>query len=145
MAPGGVADLNLDRSDGTDAVAFWHAPRNPGAGSPFYKVQLKQMSTGKVVDEFNTKETKVQFNNLDPKRTYAVKVSAGNEFGSCITSTSLVRNEKPAEPTAFTVVRESAASAIAALTWKAPNGAATAPSTPTRSCIALSGTRSPNR
>ncbi len=122
LAPGGVTNLNLDRSQsGSDAVAFWDAPRNPGAGSPSYKVQLKQMSTSKVVDEFDTKDTKVQFNNLDPKRTYAVKVTAANEFGSCITSTSLVRNEKPAEPTSFTVVRESAASAIALLTWKAPN------------------------
>jgi hypothetical protein len=121
LAPGSVTNLELDRNQsGTDAVAFWDAPRNPGAGTPSYNVQLKQLNTGKVIDEQKTDSTRITFGSLDPKRSYAVKVTAANEYGSCVTSTSLVRNEKPAEPTGFTVVRESAASAIALLTWKAP-------------------------
>lgn len=121
LAPGSVTDLTLDRSqDGTNAVAFWDTPRNPGAGSPVYTVQLKQLSSGKIVDEQKTDGTKIGFNSLEPKRTYAVKVTAGNEYGSCVTSTSLIRNEKPAEPTGLSVVRESAASATVLANWTAP-------------------------
>ncbi len=121
LAPGSVTRLDVDRSnDGTSATAFWEAPANPGAGSPVYTAQLKQLSTGKVVSEERTNSTKIGFDALDPKRSYAVKVTAGNQYGQCVTSTSLVRNEKPAEPTGLIAVRESAVSAIVALTWKAP-------------------------
>ena len=72
LAPGGVSNLNLDRSaDGTRAVAFWDSPRNPGMGGvTHYEVKLKQLSNGKIVDEQKTDSTKVEFNDLDPKRTY---------------------------------------------------------------------------
>jgi len=121
LAPGGVSGMDVDRTtDGTSGVVFWNAPRFPGAGSPTYQVKLKELASGKVVDEQTTDGTKVSFNDLNPKRAYAAKVTASNDFGSCVTSTSLLRNEKPAEPTAFTVTRESAASAIALLKWSAP-------------------------
>ncbi len=121
LAPGSVTNLDVDRSkDGTDGVAFWSAPRNPGAAAPSYTVQLKQLNTGKIISEDKTGNTKVSFGGLDPKRAYAVKVTARNDYGQCVTSTSLLRNEKPAEPTGLFVVRESAASAIVMLRWKAP-------------------------
>jgi hypothetical protein len=121
LAPGSVSEMNVDRSpDGTSGVVFWNAPRNPGAGAPTYQVQLKELSSGKILDTVKTDGTKAAFEGLAPKRTYAAKVTAGNDFGSCVTSTSLLRNEKPAEPTEFTVTRESAASAIALLKWTAP-------------------------
>ena len=122
LAPGGVSNLNLDRSaDGTRAVAFWDSPRNPGMGGvTHYEVKLKQLSNGKIVDEQKTDSTKVEFNDLDPKRTYAAKITANNEYGSCVTSTSLLRNEKPAEPTNLTVVRDASASALVNLQWTEP-------------------------
>ncbi len=121
LAPGGVTNFDVDRSqDGTDGVAFWSAPGNPGAAAPFYTVQLKQLSTGKIVFDEKTDATKVGFKDLSPKRTYAVKVTAGNDYGQCVTSTSLLRNEKPAEPTGLLAVRDSAASSIVALKWTVP-------------------------
>lgn len=121
LAPGGVSDMDVDRtSDGKSGVVFWNAPRFPGAGAPTYQVQLKELASGKIIDTVKTDGTKVGFDGLEPKRAYAAKVTASNDFGSCVTSTSLLRNEKPAEPTGFTVTRESSASSIALLKWTAP-------------------------
>jgi hypothetical protein len=121
LAPGGVSGMDVDRSlDGTNGVVFWNAPRNPGAGTPAYQVQLKELASGRVVDTVRTNGTRVAFDGLEPKRAYAAKVTASNDFGSCVTSTSLLRNEKPAEPTGVSVTRESSASSIALLTWTPP-------------------------
>ncbi len=93
LAPGGVTGLKTDRSEGgKDAVAYWEAPQNLGSGGkPVYRVEVKQLATGKNIDVFKTEETKVPLNNLDPKRQYAVKVTPINDFGECVTGTSLIR------------------------------------------------------
>lgn len=122
LAPGGVLDLKTDRSEGgKEAVAYWQAPQNLGSGAnPTYRVQVKQLSTGKNVDEFKTDETKVALRDLDPKRQYAVKVTPFNEYGECVTGTSLIRNEQPAGPTNLQIYRDGTASSIVVLSWDAP-------------------------
>lgn len=120
LAPGGVTGLNTDRSKDR-AVAYWEAPRFPGeGGKPSYVVQLKQLATGKVVEEFKTDENKVEFTNLDAKRQYAVKVTPFNDYGQCITSTSLLRNDRPQAPHNLQVYRDGTASAIVVAAWDQP-------------------------
>jgi hypothetical protein len=122
LAPGGVGSMQTDRSnDGEGAKAYWKAPQFPGSGGePAYLVQLKAMASGKIVEEFKTKETEVKFGDLDPKRQYAVKVTPYNEYGQCITGTSLIRNEKPSPSTDVQVYRDGTSPAIVHLTWNPP-------------------------
>lgn len=120
LAPGGATNLTTDREKDR-AVAYWEAPQFPGeGGNPAYLVQLKQLATGKIVDEFKTEESKVEFKDLDAKRQYAVKVTPFNDYGQCITSTSLLRNDRPAAPDNFQVYRDGTASSIVVASWDAP-------------------------
>lgn len=122
LAPGGVTKLKSDRSsDGKAAKAFWEAPQFPGSGgSPTYVVQVKELASNKFIDEFKTEDTAVGFDGLNPKRQYAVKVTPTNEFGSCITGTTLLRNQRPAAPSNLQVYRDGTSPAIVVLTWDAP-------------------------
>ena len=122
LAPGGVQKLQTDRSgDGQAAKAFWGAPQFPGSGDqPYYVVQLKELASGKIVQEDKTKDTAYGFEGLSPKRSYAVKVTPTNQYGSCVTGTSLVRNQKPAAPSNVRVYRDAASPSIVIMEWDAP-------------------------
>ncbi len=122
LAPGGVQKLQSDRSsDGKEAKAFWAPPQFPGSGaSPYYVVELKELASGKIIRTEKTEDTAVGFDGLEPKRMYAAKVTATNEFGSCITGTSLIRNQKPAAPSNVRVYRDGGSPSIVIMEWDAP-------------------------
>ena len=122
LAPGGVQKMQTDRSsNGEAAKAFWAEPQFPGSGEkPYYLVQLKELASNKIVKEEKTTDTAVGFDGLSPKRSYAVKVTAANEFGQCITGTSLLRNQKPAAPGNVRVYRDGGSPSVVIMEWDAP-------------------------
>lgn len=122
LAPGGVQKLQTDRSSSGDAAkASWQAPQFPGTGEqPYYLVQLKELASGKIIKEDKTQDTAYGFDGLEPKRAYAIKVTPTNQYGSCVTGTSLVRNQKPAAPDNVRLYRDGASPSIVIMEWDAP-------------------------
>lgn len=119
LAPGSVSDTQASRSgSGTDAKVSWNEPRRPGAGPiTGYDVQVRSVASGKVVHESTQKDTSFAISDLDPERMYTARITAGNEFGSCVTSKVVLGNEKATAPD-FTVVRPPAQPAAATVSWK---------------------------
>ena len=119
LAPGGVSATNATRSEnGSAGVVSWAPPKNPGA-SPVtrYSVRVSQLSNGHVIHSADQAHTSLSLRNLDPARMYVAKVTAGNSFGGCITSTQILGNNRPSSPT-FTVSRAPGQPAAAVVNWK---------------------------
>jgi len=121
LAPGGITGLTTQRAADT-AVLEWKAPASEGA-SPIsgYRVQVKEMASGKVLVERNSPDAVEKLSGLNPDRVYVAKVTPENKYGSCFTSTIALGNSQPESPQALTAVRNPSNPDEVQLSWKAPS------------------------
>jgi hypothetical protein len=121
LAPGGVSGLNGGRTQaGTAATVGWSAPSAAGY-TPVtgYRVSVTQVSNGRLITSRTSADAVETLTGLDPTRMYVAKVTAVNAYGSCVTSSFTLGNNRPASPV-FTVVRSTAQTSTASVSWNAP-------------------------
>ena len=124
LAPGGLASITSDRADnGTTGIVSWTAPTWWGTGSDrAYRVTFAESSTGKSLLSTTTTSTAIKVPGLDKGRQYVAKVTPTNSFGSCSTSSEVVRSARPSPPSGLIANRDDVPSTIH-LTWKKPTWA----------------------
>ncbi|MFN8126969.1 MAG: fibronectin type III domain-containing protein [Candidatus Nanopelagicales bacterium] len=121
LAPGGITGLVTQRS-ADSAVLEWKAPISTGAAPlSVYRVQVKEMASGKVLIERNSPDPVEKLTGLNPDRVYVAKVTPENKYGSCFTSTIALGNSQPDSPRGLTAVRNPGNPDELQLSWKAPS------------------------
>lgn len=119
LAPGGIRGVVAGRTDnGTKASVRWEAPQN--FRDLTYTVHVKQLNTSETVHEKVVSEPSLAVAGLNPERMYVAKIRAGNEYGSCTTSSVLLRNDRPGEPSAVTVTRDAGSPSTVVVNWVPP-------------------------
>lgn len=122
LGPGGITAASVTRNtNGTRGSVDWAPPRSQGADQVRkYSVLVKQLSNGRVIHNAEQSQTTLALDDLDPERMYAAKVTALNSYGGCVTSTLLLGNQRPSNPT-FTVTRDVEQPASAVVRWQPSN------------------------
>ncbi|GEM_PF-5686976 len=122
LAPGAVAGLTATRgTDRTTATAAWRAPGWPGFKPVSgYRVQLVRTSDNAIISDKVSMNATATYTAVDRSAAYSLRVSAANEFGSCLTAKVTITNDKPAAPTNLTAVRVAGTPTAVAVNWQPP-------------------------
>lgn len=123
LGAGGVQGLKVARSEsGGDAKVYWQAPPAAAGTQPasYYRVVVKMMAKDVVIDKYDTKDTAIGLQGLDPARAYVASITPMNEWGGCAPSSALVRGAQPGPVTGLKVERDTGSPSRIALSWGAP-------------------------
>ena len=130
--PGSVLGLTSSRevSDPKVGTVSWKAPTRPGY-TPLtqYNVVVTRMVDGVVVMKQSSLELSAKLVDLDPARSYSVKVTAVNTIGDGPVATTTIASDRPGTPTGLTAVRDTDNPGVVHLQWKAPSATGLGPIT----------------
>ena len=121
LAPGGVVGVNGLRNElGAAAAVSWSSPTRAGyVPVDGYHVVVRSMATGKLVLDSDSAGLKFAVSGLDPLQMYTSKITAHNKFGSCVTSTFTLGNNRPSSPK-FSIRRSAVDPSQEIVSWDAP-------------------------
>ena len=122
LAPGGVRNVTGLRSEAGNAASVrWTAPDLARGGSATsYRVTVTDIATGERLFTRESMDSSLAVAALNPNHMYVAKISPVNEYGTCVTGTYVLGNNRPSSPH-FTAVRATADPSSAVVSWTAPS------------------------
>ena len=124
LAPGGLRNLQLERSDsGTSARFAWDAPvATPGTqAASNYAVQIRSLATNQVLVQRNSADTSELLSGLEPARAYVATITPQNSWGSCTTTRALLNGPQPSATAGTGLERDAASPSRVTVRWGAPS------------------------
>ncbi|MEI6622099.1 MAG: fibronectin type III domain-containing protein [Actinomycetes bacterium] len=121
LGPAGVTGLAGQRTgDQSTGQVSWGAPNNTGGAPTGYHVIARSLTNGTTALDQVVPNLTAQLTGLDPAQSYAVKVTAENAVGGCITGTVVLGNQKPSPPVKVAALRAADTPSHVDVTWHAP-------------------------
>lgn len=122
LAPGGISNLKVDRSDDGGTVSLsWAAPGGVSyAPVASYKVLFRSLADNAVLVQRDSADTAEVVTGLDPARTYVTEIVPTNAYGFCAPSKVVAQGPQPGAPTDVKVVRDGTEGNLVNVTWKNP-------------------------